>query len=387
MRLQVSTPVQVFASSRIGRGLNVPFLPPSSAAANPRLVLVPAFQNGSQWLMLVSSDGGAAAAASASWALRVAPYTFGDVPSAANVSHTLQLDGSLADVVCFGSGDGNSLFAVASTGAFQLLSYDASSGAVSSVTTGQLPGLPSKEAVLVAATMVTDATTATDYFITLQASTAAVKPPSLSVVAVAVDVNTGATAERGRAPVQSTWAVTGGASLALLQSSNNTWVGMALYSAPVPINATASRPTLFAAHLNVSLPANAGANITFTVSNNGASGGATPTRVGFGSAPHITAAAFGGAVMVLAVHTDGTCQCGQGMNNGGLNHCDLPLPASDNDPAAAVYQSVPHLLNYNYGTLAAWHDLADPPADAGDRSPQHLSACSPSILSGAHARS
>lgn len=104
-----------------------------------------------------------------------------------------------------------------------------------------------------------------------------------------------------------------------------------------------------------------------------------PIRSGFGSEPDVQALAAdspGGEALLLESHTDGQCQAGLIINNADTSRCVLPRPSSDGDWRYILLQSVRDLLNYNFGTAAAFRDAAL----AGKEEP--WSMCSRRIVSG-----
>jgi hypothetical protein len=107
----------------------------------------------------------------------------------------------------------------------------------------------------------------------------------------------------------------------------------------------------------------------------GGSDAAPPVRMGFGTAPHVYVTNFNGTLLALETNTDGTCQCGLLYNNADFSRCFQASPAADDQFLYALFQTVPYLLNYNYGTLAAFRAAVNAPYAP-------FSLCNPTIMSG-----
>ncbi len=172
-----------------------------------------------------------------------------------------------------------------------------------------------------------------------------------------------------------------GASLALVwNASAAAWDGLAVWSSsannsgwPAP-GGPGTRAYLYAAALAVTAawPAGAAAaapTVSVTVSPAPPAAG-PPPRVGLGASPRLVASRFHGAAAVALVSTDGVCDAALYTNNADMWRCGLQIPAYDGNLFYSAFQTVPGLLQYDFGAMAAWHSLA---AAGGAR---HLGVCS-----------
>jgi hypothetical protein len=98
--------------------------------------------------------------------------------------------------------------------------------------------------------------------------------------------------------------------------------------------------------------------------------------VGLGASPRLVAARFHGAAAVALVSTDGVCDAALYTNNADMWRCGLQIPAYDDNLFYSAFQTVPGLLQYDFGAMAAWQSLA---AAGGAR---HLGVCSRDLAHG-----
>jgi hypothetical protein len=172
-----------------------------------------------------------------------------------------------------------------------------------------------------------------------------------------------------------------GAALALAWAgAAGAWEGVAVGAAsanfsgwPAPGGA-GSRAYLYGAALSLSWAPGGGGALAVTPPP--PAGGAYPPRIGLGSSPRLTATRHGGATGALLVTTDGVCDAALYTNNADMWRCGLAKPAFDGNLFYSAFQTVPGLLQYDFGTMRAWGALA---ASAGA---DHLSICSRSIAHG-----
>jgi hypothetical protein len=142
------------------------------------------------------------------------------------------------------------------------------------------------------------------------------------------------------------------------------------------VHADSGRTYLYGAYVALTITDGAGSlpAAMLSVERYGAPS-AAPVRLGFGSAPHVYVTSFNGTLLALETHTDGTCQSGLLYNNGDWSRCFQLSPAADDDLLYAFFQQVQYLLNYNYGTLAAFRGIVN-------AAYAPLSMCNTGIVSG-----
>jgi hypothetical protein len=406
--------------------MDINFLP-SSNASNPKILLVPSTNVAvaDYWLYIVSSPKG-----SSLYELRSYAFRAGIQPSASSLVQQTTLDARLTTVASMTQDQTDATIVVASSsGCVLQVSVDQRAGTFA-VGTPVFISVPGRQLLSLS---VIHSSGYGNYFAYLDAALPAGNNGSTHAVLVASPT----LKELVRVPVSKSVSADLGASMALRFSLNDTngytLEGVVVYGATtmVPVSraqesvsytldkalragdasnnkvaaqaleltkaaaheaaakkegfstSATARELLYAAYINVSLPHSGSPNGAVFVVNNGANDGATPTRVAFGAAPHVTMLEFGGRSLVMETHTDGLCQCGLLMNNGDVDHCLLPTAAMDDDLLNAPFQSVQYLLNYNYGTLEAWRELANPPgAPVPVQGGPQLSGCHDRIISG-----
>ena len=99
-------------------------------------------------------------------------------------------------------------------------------------------------------------------------------------------------------------------------------------------------------------------------------------RIGLGALPRLTANVLNGESGFLLLTTDGTCDAALYENNADMWRCGLSLPRYDSNLFYAAFQTVPQLLQYDYGSLSDWKALIN------TNGARHLGICSRSIAHG-----
>ena len=201
---------------------------------------------------------------------------------------------------------------------------------------------------------------------------------ALRMLAPAAPVLANATLVRAR--------VDRGASLALVYNSTTAaWDGVAVYSSsanesgwPAP-GGPGTRAYLYASSLAVAAawPPGGGGPPTASIAVAPAPPATGyPPRIGLGASPRLVASRFHGQAAALLVSVDGVCDAALYTNNADMWRCGLQLPTYDSNLFYSAFQTVPGLLQYDFGALGAWRDLA---MAAGAR---HLGICSRNLAHG-----
>jgi hypothetical protein len=394
-----SAPAQfeLFASTRIGRGLKAQFTDATFSAPLLAVAAQAAGGNGSgadRWAVLGTRRASPAPAATLLYAL---PLVDGAAPAALDAAASvLQLGVSaplvaLAFAVGAAPTDGTAqLLAATAIGEASLISLDLATGALAVLASGKLSPslLPQGFAVLSAALCATDDVNPGDVFaVFLVADTAgaAVNVSFVTVANLSAPLNPSHTAAlqlpgRGRA-------ATGGGALTLANSAaegGGPFAGVAVWASASALG----QGELFGASVVAEFYDSDG---VFVVARDGLAQGTAPRRIGFGARPHLSSleaapgtpwASSGALVQLLA--TDSDCDGGLLLNNANFARCQLSNPALDVSPFYAPFQSCAALTTYSLGPLASWDALVSfSPAPAAPWDVESaLGVCHPAIAHG-----
>ena len=329
--------MEVFAAynDRLGRGLDEPANGQGtpSTGSHPQLVVLACASNGTQdhWAVILATPSGGAAPA-----ISVHGFEDGVAPGGTGGRASTPLavpNGWMGRVVSFGAWEGAAeaspiLYAATSDGLLFAYSFAPVDGTILPLAGGPYISLPLSQGTSVVAATVVCAPGAPSASAACVAVVATTNGTRLDVVVSrAIGGAGGVPAVLTSAVVEAAFAITGGASLALLpidsQSGALSFAGIALYSAGV-----ASRPILYGALVELNVTDDASlASLTITQ----AGGPSTPSRLGFGSHPHVATRAFrdvsnGNALelLLLATHTDGSCE----VSSNGLWRHSLQKPSN-----------------------------------------------------------
>jgi len=394
---------EVFASSRIGRGLNRQFS--DSSLSKPLLAVTAQAPGGGadRWAVL-SARSSAAPAATVVYALAL---TDGAAPAdPVRAASSLRLadpatGAPLAEPLvalsfAFGAQptDGTAqLLAASAGGAAFWLSLNLATGNLSVLGSGSLsPNVrPAGFSVLSAALAATDNANPDDVFavfLVADAASAAVNVSFITCANLSLPLRQAAHTAAVQLPGAGRAATAGGALTLSSEAAGGSasFAGLAVWaSAAAPLG----QGELFGASVEADFSSSDG---VLVIARDGLVEGKAPRRIGFGAQPHLAALdaapgtpwAGSGALVQMLV-TDGDCDGGLLLNNANFARCTLGNPALDASPFYAPFQSCAALTTYSLGPLADFKALvtyAPAPAPAPWAVESALGVCHPTIAHG-----
>ena len=362
-----SAPAQfeLFASSRIGRGLKEQF---SDSSVSAPLLAVTVQAPGSvadRWAVLAARRSAPAPAATLIYSLSLtdgaAPAALGAATSVLQLSDPATGAPLAAPLVAlaFAVGaqptDGTAqLVAASAGGATFWLSLDLTSGALRVLGQGTLaPSVrPPGFNVLSAAMCATDGVNAGDVFavfVVADQSGAAVNVSFVSATNFSAPLLQKGHTAAVQLPGAGRAATAGGALTLASGAANGSgpFAGLAVWASAAPLG----QGELFGASVIAEFH-----DGTIVIARDGLTQGAAPRRIGFGAQPHLSSlnAAPGtpyeaSGTLVQLLVTDSDCDGGLLLNNANFARCTLGNPALDASPFYAPFQSCAALTTYSLG--------------------------------------
>jgi hypothetical protein len=390
-----SAPAQfeLFASSRIGRGLKTQFSDSSLGAPLLAVTLQAPGGAADRWAVL-----GVRRSDPAATLVYVLAQNDGAAPAALGAAAAvLQLDDpatggplatplvALSFLVGSRPTDGTAqLVAATATGDVFWLSLNLTSGSVGVIASGALARsvLPAGFAVLSAALTADDDVLPDHVFAVLLVADHTGAAINISHVTMANISGPLMQTAALQLPGAGRAATAGGAlTLSSAATGGGIFAGLAVWASAAPLG----QGELFGASVKID------GDGVFIVARNGLAQGAAPRRIGFGAQPHLSSldAAVGtpwsaSGALVLLLATDSDCDGGLLLNNANFARCTLGNPTLDDSPFYSLFQSCAALSTYSLGSLASFVDLTlYTPASAGPWAVSSaLGVCHPTIAHG-----